>query len=75
MNLPGSVTYDPSKPWVYKECECDGKIAADCFIYVDSFRPTGPSGEECWRATRRDGYQLNHHGLQDAASKWRPAAQ
>jgi hypothetical protein len=40
--------YDPSKPWVYKERECDGKIAVDCSIYVDDLRPTSPSEEECW---------------------------
>jgi hypothetical protein len=75
MNLPGSATYDPSKPWVYKKSECDGKIAADCLVYVDVLRPTGTSEEECWRATRWVGCQLNHHSLQDAARKWRPAAQ
>jgi hypothetical protein len=48
MNLPGSATYNPSKPWVYKERECDGKIGADCLVYVDDLRPTGPSDEECW---------------------------
>jgi hypothetical protein len=52
MNLPGSATYNPSKPWVYKERKCDGKIAADCLVYVDDLRSTGRSEEECWRATR-----------------------
>jgi hypothetical protein len=52
MNLPGSVTYDPSKTCLCKERECYGKIAADCLVYVDDLRPTGPSEEECWRATR-----------------------
>jgi hypothetical protein len=75
MNLMGSATYDPRKPWAYKERECDGKIATDCLVYVDDLRPTGPSEEECWRATRRVGCQLNHHGLQDATRKRRPVAQ
>jgi hypothetical protein len=75
MNLSGSATYNPIKPRVYKERECDGKIAADCLVYVDDLRPTGPSEEECWRATIRVGYQLNNYGLQDAARKRRPAAQ
>jgi hypothetical protein len=34
-----------------------------------------PSEEECWRATRRVGRKLNHHGFQDAARKQHPAAQ
>jgi hypothetical protein len=75
MNLPGSVTYDPSKPWVYTERECDEKITVDCLVYVHYLRPTGPSEEECWRATRRVGCQLNHHGFKDDARKRRPVAQ
>jgi hypothetical protein len=59
VNLPGSATYDPSKPWVYNERECDGKITADCLVYVDDLRPTGPSEEESWRATRRVGCLMN----------------
>jgi hypothetical protein len=42
---------------------------------VDDLRPTGPSEEECWRATRWVGCQLNYHGLQHAASKRRPVTQ
>jgi hypothetical protein len=75
INLLGSATYDPSKTWVYKERECDGKISSYCLVYVDDLRPTGPSEEECWRSTRRVGCPLNHHGLQDATWKRRPAAQ
>jgi hypothetical protein len=48
MNLPGSAMYDTSKPRVYKEREYYGNIAADCLVYVDDLRPTGPSEEECW---------------------------
>jgi hypothetical protein len=43
MNLPGSATYNLSKPWVYKERDCDGKIAVYCLVYVDDLIPTGPS--------------------------------
>jgi hypothetical protein len=75
MNLPGSSTHDTRKPWVYKERECDGKIAADCVVYVDYLRPTGPSKEECYRATRWVGCHINHRGLQDASRKRRPVAQ
>jgi hypothetical protein len=75
MNLPGSAKYHPIKPWVYKERECHGNIAADCLVYVDDLRPTVPSEEDFWRSTRWVGCQLNHHGLQDAARKRRPVAQ
>jgi hypothetical protein len=39
LNLPGSDDYDPSRPWVYKVCLEDGRIAADLFIFVDDLRP------------------------------------
>jgi hypothetical protein len=41
-------------------------VAADLFIYMDYFRPTGPDAEECWRASRRAASVFNHLGIQDA---------
>jgi hypothetical protein len=32
INLPGSATFGPSKPWVYNDREWDGKIAAYCLV-------------------------------------------
>jgi len=75
MNLPGSANYDPSRPWVFKWCRKDGKIACDLFIYVDDLRPTGPTEEDCWAATRRTASILNHCGIQDATRKRRPPSQ
>ena len=74
MNLPGSSDYDPSLPWVFK-CRVDGEIACDLFVYVDDLRPTGPTEEDCWLATRRVGYVLNSRGIQDASRKRRPPSQ
>ena len=74
LNLPGLADYDPSLPWVYKERK-DGSIACDVFTYVDDLRPTGPTEEECWAATRRTGSIINHHGVQDASRKRRPPSQ
>ena len=74
MNLPGSESYDPSLPWVFK-CRVDGMIACDIFIYVDDLRPTGPTKEDCWRATRRTAAILNTFGIQDATRKRRPPSQ
>jgi len=71
LNLPGSKTYDPSKPWVYK-VRLDGKIACDIFIYVDDLRPTGPTEETCRAAARRTASILNSRGIQDASRKRRP---
>jgi hypothetical protein len=52
LNLPRSSDYDPSLLWVAKVRE-DIRVAADLIIYMDSFRPTGPDAEECWRASRK----------------------
>jgi hypothetical protein len=72
LNLPGSESYNPSMPWVYKLRLSDGKIAADLLIFVDDARPTGPTEEECWQATRRFASMCNHYGIQDAPRKRRP---
>jgi hypothetical protein len=49
LNLTGTPEYDPSMAWVAKVRE-DGRVAADLFINMENFRPTGPNAEECWRA-------------------------
>jgi hypothetical protein len=51
LNLPGSVDYNPWKPWVFKMRSRDGRIACDLFIYVDDVRTTGPDDLETWQCT------------------------
>ena len=68
LNLPGSSEYMSGKPWVQKVKE-GGKVASDCFIYVDDGRGTGDSAENCWLAIRRIASVCNHLGIQDAARK------
>jgi len=75
MNLPGSVLYDPSKPWVSKIKQSTGKIAADVVQYVDDLRPTGESKLECTRATRAVSAGLGYLGIQDASRKRVEASQ
>jgi hypothetical protein len=75
MNLPGSEDYDPSKPWVAKYRIEDGRLAADLFIFVDDFRPTGPSRADAWQAARRAASTLSYLGLQDAPRKRRDSSQ
>jgi hypothetical protein len=75
MNLPGQVGYDPSKPWVSKIREEDGRIAGDMFSFVDDLRPTSTSKEEAWKAARRIGATLGFLGLQDASRKRRDGSQ
>jgi hypothetical protein len=71
LNLPGSATYDPSLPWVFKIRWSDGKIAADLFIYVDDGRVTASNKLECKRATRQAASRLNGLGIQEASRKRR----
>jgi hypothetical protein len=75
LNLPGSDSYEPSRPWVAKYRIEDGRLAADLFIFVDDLRPTGPSKEDGWLAARKSAATLNHLGIQDAPRKRRDSSQ
>jgi hypothetical protein len=41
LNLPGSSSFVPSKPWVSKLKIPERMIACDFFIYVDDVHTTG----------------------------------
>lgn len=71
LNLPGSVFYDPTLPWVSK-VRSDGILASDFYIYVDDCRSTSPSLDEAWHTLRRISSILGYLGIQDAARKRRP---
>ena len=75
LNLPGSASYDPTKPWVSKIRTSDQRIAADFFCYIDDVRPCGASEEECWQAARRVASICSYLGIQDASRKRRPPSQ
>jgi hypothetical protein len=70
FNLPGSVAYDPSRPWVSKR-RSDGDIAADMVSYCDDLRTCGPSREAALFATKRVASVCNYLGIQDAPRKRR----
>ena len=42
FNLPGTKSYDPSRPWVYR-VRTDGRLAVDIFWYIDDGRPIAPT--------------------------------
>ncbi len=79
LNLPGSDSYLPSKPWVFKACfpEKSGspRIANDLVIYVDDVRTTGSTYAQCRQASRTVASKANYLGLQDAARKRRDPSQ
>jgi hypothetical protein len=71
LNLPGSLRYEPSQPWVSKVRSQDGLIACDFIIYVNVIRSSGNSWEESRGCARKVASTLNWLGLQDAARKRR----
>ena len=52
LNLPGTNSYDPSIPWVYK-VGWDSEISVDLYLYIDDGRPTAGTAKDSWRATQR----------------------
>ena len=74
LNLPGSDTYQASKPWVYK-AQDDGSIACNFRAYVDDLRATGSMKDECWQVTRLIRSKASFAGIQDASRKRREVSQ
>ena len=75
LNLPGSDSYNPSMPWIYK-----WNSVADCMpaffgTYVDDVRSGASTESMCRIATRRIASVVNYLGQQDAARKRRPPSQ
>ena len=68
LNLPGSISYDSSIPWVFKK-EWNNKIATDLFFYIDDERPTTDTAKDRWRATQRVCQMLGYLGIQDSYRK------
>jgi len=72
LNLPCSDDFDPSMPWIYKWNDIVKAIAGDLISFVDDFRITGYSVENCWQCGRRLASRLQHLGIQEAARKRTP---
>jgi hypothetical protein len=52
LNLPGSASYDPTRPRVIKWDTTHGRMAADLVAYIDDLRASGHSVEACWAIAR-----------------------
>ncbi|KAL7451691.1 hypothetical protein ACHAXS_000255, partial [Conticribra weissflogii] len=70
VNLPGMVTYNPSRSWCAK-IRTDGRLACDLFTFIDDERITGPSEELTWKAGHTVAAKQSYLGIQDAARKVR----
>jgi hypothetical protein len=72
-NLPGTISYDPTMPKVYK-LRFDGVVASDIVIYIDDVRSVANSRTEAWKASSKAAKTCSWLGLQDAARKRREAS-
>jgi hypothetical protein len=69
-NLPGSVTFNPSLPWVAKR-RFDGELSSDMLTYCDDLRILGSSWDRAVAAASRCASMINFMGIQDATRKRR----
>jgi hypothetical protein len=74
LNLPGSPSYDPRQPWVYR-ARHDKEMASDVVTYVDDMRPVGHSQDACWAAAHALACWYCWLGIQVSARKTRPPSQ
>jgi hypothetical protein len=76
FNLPGTKTYNPSRPWMYRWDDLAQTIASFVLSYVDDLRTGSSKGRrDCERVTHVAGSRLNYLGEQDATRKRGEAAQ
>jgi hypothetical protein len=68
LNLPGSWSYDPSLPWVFK-VRYNGHLGCKIYIYIDDGKVTGWCKVACWKAATEFSKVMAKLGLQDAARK------
>ena len=71
LNLPGSESYEPKLPWVYKFDSLEQRLASFFVTYIDDIRTGGASESLAWAASRRVASVVQYLGLQDAPRKRR----
>ena len=75
LNLPGSSSYDPSLPRVYKWNEISNALACECKFFCDDFRVVGPTPLLTKAATHKLETTMAYLGIQDATRKRRRISQ
>lgn len=74
-NLPGTVNYDPGRPWIYKYDTMTESMANFVVSYVDDLRTGSQQGKkECDHTTHTMAAGLNYLGKQDATRKRKMAS-
>lgn len=70
FNMPGTESYNPMKPWMYRFDEVDQVMAVFVTSYVDDLRTGSNAGRDaCDRLTHVTSSKLNYLGEQDAPRK------
>ena len=64
LNIPGSETYNPALPWIYKWNKMVSKIAGDLDLRV-----AGYDIDNAWLVARRVASHFQYLGIQDAPRK------
>jgi hypothetical protein len=77
LNLPGSVSFDPTLPWVMKWNNAENQMAGDVVTFIDDLRATGYNSESAWQVARQvaSRMQYGYLDIQDAPRKRRPSTQ
>jgi hypothetical protein len=73
LNLPGSESYNPSRPRVIKWDSVLDRMAGDLIAFVDDIRGIGQTVEHAWAVARVIAARLLHLGHQDATGKRKPS--
>ena len=71
LNLPGSVDFNPSLPFVIKWDSMANMIANAIKAYVDDLRVAAATIELAWQASRQVASRIQFLGSQDASRKRR----
>ena len=74
LNFPGSSSYNPLQPWVYR-IRRDKAMAGATPAYMDDLRPVGNSKMHCFAVSHQTASRLSYLGIQNAARKTRPPSQ
>jgi hypothetical protein len=71
LNLPGSPTFDPTRPKIVKWDSHNNWIACNLIVFVDDLRGSGPTAELTWALSRTVASRIQYLGIQEASRKRR----
>ena len=69
LNMPGTNTYNPAMPWVYKWNGIKNQMASFFGTYIDDIRGGGSTEIDCRNTIHRTACPINYLGQQDAPRK------